>query len=252
MRNNYRVTAPLTVELIPTPIIKVFDPWVPIGAELLIEGTSLDNNTVVTIDGVEAIIGSNNGSEMVVIVPDGIPDDLPLELEVSTTYGSAIAPTPFIARENLLFNGQLSLGAGDEFEGWEKLNGGDGMTEVVGEEAFGGGRSMRVVGAANNPWNTQLASTPVQLEFEGEYTILFYAKAEAEGAVMRVSQSQWDGNGADYFYGPDTELERDWKIYSFPLTVDKDLPEHRTVFDMGQTNVPFLIDHLALVPGTVD
>ncbi|MCB0642592.1 MAG: carbohydrate binding domain-containing protein, partial [Phaeodactylibacter sp.] len=59
-------------------------------------------------------------------------------------------------------------------------------------------------------------------------------------------------NGADYFYGPDTELSTDWKVYSFPLTIGKDLPEHRTVFDMGHTNIPLLIDHMALVPGTVE
>ncbi|MCB9286667.1 MAG: carbohydrate binding domain-containing protein [Lewinellaceae bacterium] len=252
MKNNYRVTGSITVELIPTPVIQSFDAWVPIGEELLITGTSLDNNTVVTIDGTEASIKSNTGTEMVVTVPAGIPDDRPLEVEITTSYGSTTTPTPFFARENLLYNGQLELGSGDEFDGWEKLNGGDGMTEVTGEDAFGGGRSMRVVGAASNPWNTQLASTPVQLDYQAEYTIIFYAKAEAEGAVMRVSQSQYDGNGADYFYGPDTELATEWKGYSFTLTVGKDLPEHRTVFDMGATNVPFLIDHMALVPGRVD
>ncbi|KAA3633834.1 MAG: hypothetical protein DWQ02_12465 [Bacteroidetes bacterium] len=251
MDNKYRVSSEITVDLIPTPVIKSFDAWVPVGGDLVITGTSLDNNTVVTIDGVEATISSNDGSNMVVVVPN-VPDDAPLVLEITTDYGTFTEVTPFFARENLIFNGDLSLGEGDEFEGWIKNNGGDGMTSVVGVDAFGGGRSMRVVGAASNPWNTQLGSAPMQLDYEGEYTILFYAKAEAEGAIMRVSQSFWDGNGADYFYGPDVELDTDWKVYSFPLTVTNDLPEHNTVFDMGHTDIPFLIDHMALVPGTLD
>lgn len=252
MINNYRVTSTLEVVATPIPIVTAFDAFVPIGGDLVFEGLNLDNNTSVMIDGVSATITSNTGNEMIVTVPDGIPDNLPLEIEIMTSFGELDIPTPFIARENLLVNGQLEDGEGDDFAGWEKLNGGDGMTSVIGEDAFGGGRSMRVVGAASNPWNTQFASTPVELEFEGQYTILFWAKAEAEGAIMRVSQSQWDGNGADYFYGPDVMLETEWKAYSFPLTVGKDLPTHRSVFDMGHTDIPFLIDHLALVPGTID
>ncbi|MCB0641926.1 MAG: IPT/TIG domain-containing protein, partial [Phaeodactylibacter sp.] len=158
MDNKYRETAKLTVELIPTPVIKTFDAWVPIGEEIVITGTSLDNNTTLTIGGVQATITSNTDTELKATVPSGIPDDQLLEIEVATTYGSYVATTPFLARENFIFNGQLDLGEGDEFEGWEKLNGGDQMTSVIGVDAFGGGRSMRVVGAAMNPWNTALAN----------------------------------------------------------------------------------------------
>lgn len=255
--NNKRATTTLAVDILPAPIITNITPWVPIGGELVITGTSLENNAVVTIDGVQADIVSTDGVTLVAIVPAGIPDDNYLDLVVTNDFGTFESPIPFFPRENILLDGQLNNGEGDEFTSWEKLNGGEFMTELRANDAFAGGRSIRVEPPGGNPWDSQLASTPVQLEFGESYTALFWAKGEAAGAEMRISASQWDGNGADYFYshGNDEvgfELSSSgWTAHAVSFEVTNDLPEHKIVFDMGKGSVPFGIDHMALVKGAL-
>ncbi|UOB16164.1 carbohydrate binding domain-containing protein [Abyssalbus ytuae] len=258
MADNYRVRFPFKVLLRPIAVIEYFDAFVPVGGELVIKGTSLNSeyNPQVTIGGVEATIVSNTPTEIIVTVP-GVPDDEALEIEINTIHGTTVTTTAFIARENLLSNSQLSEGSGDDFTGWTKLNGNDGMTEVTGDEAYGGGRSLRVVGAGNpsQPWATQFAADGVPLVLGEEYTVLLWAKLESGSSdedIMRVSVSQYDGNGADYFYGDAVQLDNTWKPYSWTFTVGKDLPTHRVVLDMGFSSSPFLIDHIALIPGAIN
>ncbi len=251
MRDNRRVTYPLEVLLAPRPVIQGFTPFVAIGEDLVITGTSLDNNTSITIDGVDATVVSASDTELIATVPDGVNDGGPISFEITTDYGTTEPTTAFYARENELANSDMESGEGDEFTDWEKLNGGDGMTAVTGDDGYGGTRSMHVVPANSNPWNSQFASTSVPLIFGETYTIVLWAKAEAAGAIMRVSVSQWDGNGADYFYGETVELSTSWEQYTWTFEVTNDLPTHRVVLDMGEGNVPFVIDHIGLVPGVL-
>ena len=258
MANNFRVTHPLEVLLRPTPNILRFDAWVPVGEEMLIEGLSFNQeyNLVVTIGGVPATITSNTDTELSVTVPS-VPDDEFLDISITSIHGETTASTPFLARENLLPNGDLYDGSGDEFTDWEVLNPGNGLTELIGDAAFGGGRSMRVQPTGGNPWDTQLASKAVVLEMDAVYTVVWWAKAEAEGAEMRISASQYNhhGAGSDYFYSHGNgevgfEISSaGWVAYSATFTVGADLPDHKIVFDMGRGNIPFAIDHMALVPG---
>ncbi|WP_082331887.1 carbohydrate binding domain-containing protein [Mangrovimonas xylaniphaga] len=252
MVNDYRVHFNIEVLLTPVPIIQNFDAFVAVGSNVTITGTSFNAgyNPVVTIDDVPATIVSNTDTELVVTVPAGVDDNAFLDLTVSNDFGEATASTAFVARQNFLVNSTLSEGSGDEFTGWEKLNGGETMTELTGNDAYGGGRSMRVAPAGGNPWDRQFASTPTPLTFGEQYTIILFAKAESAGAQMRVSVSQWDGNGADYFYGDTVEISNaDWLPYTWTFTVTNDLPTHKVVLDMGMGSVPFGIDHIALVPG---
>lgn len=251
MKGDVRETHEFEVLLKPVPVIQSFDPFVPVGSDLTIVGTGLDNSTQVTIDGVPASIVSASDTELVVTVPDGINTSSAVGFEITTTFGSSTPSTAFYARENELANSDLSLGEGDEFTDWEILNPGTGITAVTGEAAYGRGRSMRVVGTGGNPWDAQVASTGVQLDFGEQYTIVLWAKGEAAGAQMRVSVSQWDGNGADYFYGETVDLSTNWEQYTWTFTVTNDLPTHRVVLDMGMTNVPFIIDHIGLAPGSL-
>ena len=110
---------------------------------------------------------------------------------------------------------------------------------------------MRVVPAAGNPWDRQVASTAVPLNFGDVYTVVLWAKGETAGAQMRVSVSQYDGNGADYFYGETVEMSTNWEQYTWTFTVTNDLPTHRVVLDMGMGAVPFAIDQIGLVPGSI-
>ena len=254
MVDNYRVTYPFEVLLTPVPIIQAFDKaYAAAGESVTITGTSFnaEYNPVVTFDGMEASITSNTPTQLVVTVPAGVSDIDYLEVEVSNNFGSGTATTAFVARQNLLVNSQLNQGSGNDFTGWEKLNGGDTMTELTGNAAYGGGRSMRIAPAGGNPWDRQLASTPTPLNFGEEYTIILFAKAEAAGAQMRVSVSQYNGSGADYFYGETKEISNTaWLPYTWTFTVTNDLPTHKVVLDMGMGSVPFGIDHIALVPGS--
>src|SRR5690606_14762599 len=87
--------------------------------------------------------------------------------------------------------------------------------------------------------------------FGEEYTLILWAKAVDPGAFFRFSISQYDGNGADYFYGEDKVLENTWQPYSWTFTVSNNLPSHRAVLDMGASTGAFMVDHIALVPGAV-
>lgn len=256
--NNNRVKESLTVALTPIPEILAFDAFVPVGGEMTITGTSFDAeyNLVVTIGDVEAAITSQSPTELVVTVP-AVPDNEALEVKIVSVHGEYVEPTAFIAQENLLANSQLTAGSGDDFNSWEKLGGGDLMVELSGEAAYGGKRSIHISPSSGNPWSIQLASAPVQLEMDAEYTVVFWAKGDDAGAEMRISASQWDGNGADYFYSHENDeigfelSEVAWLPHAVTFTVGKDLPEHKVVFDMGKGSVPFAIDHMALFKGVI-
>ena len=249
--DNKRATTNLTVNILPAPIITSITPWVPIGGELIITGTSLENNAVVTIDGVEAAIVSTDGVTLVATVPDGVPDDNYLDVVVTNDFGTYESPIPFFARENLLANGDFTSGSGVDIDNWEKLNGAERMNAITGDDAFAGGRSLMVDAASGNPWDNQLASDGIPLEFGEDYSLLIWGKAIDAGAFMRFSISQFDGNGADYFYGEDKTFSGNWEAYSWSFNVTNDLSTHRAVLDMGASTGAFMIDHVALVKGSL-
>lgn len=247
MLNNYRVTNPFEVLLRPIPEIYAISPSAAAeGEEVTLAGVNLDNLVSTTIGGVAADIVSATNDRLVLTVPGGLTLNSPAEIEVATSEASAISTSIFYVGPNIVANSDFEAGSGDDYDDWSKLNGGDQMTELTGDDAYFG-RSIRIVGAAANPWNTQLASLPTPLNFGSEYTILLWAKAEADGAQMRVSVSQFDGNGADYFYGETVDIPTEWTQLSWTFEVTNDLPTHRVVLDMGMTNVPFALDNVSLI-----
>jgi len=251
MPRNVRATYVFEVVLKPSPVITSFDAYVPVGGDLVIKGSSLNNNTSVTVDGISATVVSAGDSELVVTVPSGVDETSAIEFEITTTYGVAKPTTAFYARESVIPNSDLEAeGDGVPFAGWELLNAGDGAITAI-TSGYGGSRSMRVVPAAGNPWDRQVASTAVPLNFGDVYTVVLWAKGETAGAQMRVSVSQYDGNGADYFYGETVEMSTNWEQYTWTFTVTNDLPTHRVVLDMGMGAVPFAIDQIGLVPGSI-
>lgn len=253
MLKNVRATYIFEVLLKPTPVITSFNPFVAVGSDLVIEGTSLNNETTVTVDGVNASIVSVSDTELVVTVPSGVNESAAIDFEITTTYGSASPFTAFYARESAISGSDLeTVGESSLFEGWVLLNdGGGAITAVTGSQGYGGSRSMRVEPAGGNPWDRQVASDAVPLNFGEEYTVVLWAKGESSGAIMRVSASQYDGAGADYFYGETVELSTSWEQYTWTFTVGKDLATHRLVLDLGQGSVPLLIDQIGLVPGSI-
>lgn len=249
MLNEYRETTSMEVLLRPIPEIHAISPGAAdIGEEVTIRGLNLSALTSAKIGGVDAQIVSASNQELVLKVPSGLPVNAPATIEVATSEASAASTSVFYVGPNLIANSDFEDGSGDDFTDWEKLNGGDQMTGVTGDNAYYG-RSMRVVGAMANPWNTQLASKEMQLNLNSEYTLVFWAKAEADGAIMRVSSSQYNhhGAGSDFFYGEDKVIPTEWTQLTWTFTVTADLPSYKMVLDMGTTNVPFLIDNITLI-----
>lgn len=249
MEKGYRVTNPLEVLVRPIPEIEAISPSAAdIGETVTIRGINLGELSSATIGGMEATIVSASNSELVLEVPGGLPINTEAVIELSTTEATTTSESVFYVGPNLVANSDLEGGSGDEFDNWEKLNGGDQMTGVTGTEAYFG-RSMHIVPANNNPWNTQLATQEMQLNLNSEYTAFFWAKAEAEGAIMRVSSSQFNhhGSGSDFFYGETVDIPTEWTQLSWTFTVTADLPSYKLVLDMGEGNVPFLIDNVTLI-----
>ncbi len=249
MLNNYRVTAELEVMTRPIPsIFGLSTNAAAPGEEVTIAGMNLDMLTSVTFGGIEANVVSATNAELVVVVPDGPPLNTAAVIELMTSEITETYADTFFVGTNYAANGGLDAGSGDDFAGWEKLNGGAGLTSVSGEDAYFG-RAVRVVGAANpdQPWRTQFATALTPLNFGSEYTMMMWVKGEAPGAQMRISASRFDGNGADYFYGETKEIPTEWTQISWTFEVTNDLPEHSVVLDMGFTDIPFVIDNIVLV-----
>jgi hypothetical protein len=242
---GHRVNTEFEVLVRPIPIIHSISPSAAApGETVTITGSSLDNLQSITVGGVSASVdASSTAEELIFTVPDGLPENTPATITISKTSGETSSESIFYVGENLIANSDLEQGSGNDFDNFVKLNGADGMTAVTGDAAFAG-RSMRIVGAAGNPWDTQLATDPIPLIDGVEYTIMLWARAEEEGAIMRVSVSQFP---QDYFYGDDISLTTEWEQYSWTFT-GQELPEgSRIVLDMGTTNVPFVIDNITLV-----
>ncbi len=251
MLNNYRVTAAFEMLVRPIPEIYAISPSAGApGDQITIAGLNLGSLQSLTVANIEATIVSATNAELVFEVPDGAPNNQPAEIKLTTEEVEVTNETVFFVGQNMIQNSDFEAGSGDDFDSWEKLNGGDQMTEVSGNDAYYG-RSIRIVGANNpdQPWRTQLASAEMQLNFESEYTAMMWVKAEAEGASMRISASQFNhhGSGSDYFYGDQMEIPTEWTQLTWTFTVGADLPSHKLVLDMGFTDVPFLVDNVILI-----
>lgn len=251
MLNNYRVPVDFEMLVRPIPEIYAISPSAGApGEQITIAGLNLGSLISLTVANIEATIVSATNNELVFEVPAGAPNNQPAEVKLTTEEVEVVNETVFYVGDNQIVNSDFEAGSGDEFDSWEKLNGGDQMTEVAGADAYYG-RSIRIVGANNpdQPWRTQLATAEMDLNFESEYTVLMWAKAEAEGAIMRVSASQFNhhGSGSDYFYGDDMEIPTEWTQLTWTFAVEVDLPSHKLVLDMGHTDVPFLVDNVTLI-----
>ena len=240
----YRVVTEFEVLLRPTPVISSLSSTaVAPGSELTIKGLSLnaEYNPTVSIGGANAAITSNTETEIKVTVPA-------LELyeqatvEVTTMHGNAKTKFLFYAGANLIVNGELENGSANDFDNWGKWNGGDGMTEISGDDAYFG-RAMHVVGAGNptGQWRTQFASDPIVLEEGREYTVILLAKAESDAGSMRISTNP------AFYYGPDQDIPNTWTQLAWTFTAQE--TEARVVLDMGATSNPFVVDNITLIPG---
>jgi hypothetical protein len=140
------------------------------------------------------------------------------------------------------FTGSLVANGGfeDGLTNWTTLNGAHAISTT---EFHSGSASMTATGAASNPWNTQLASDPMDMVAGTDYKISFWAKAAGPDGIFRISMSQYDGNGSDFFYSSDLDIPEDWTYFTFVVTA-ANVPsgEYKLLFDMGATGQTFFVD----------
>lgn len=245
MPDGYIVTANVAVVARPFPIITAVTPSAaPEGGEVTIKGTSLDNLQSVTIGDVEASVVSSSATELVITVPAGLATGVATELKVVTSGGEATPSTNFYVGENLLLNGDLELGDGDDFTNWGKWNGGDGMTATTADGEAYDGRSLRAVGAGGDAWRTQFVSDLATTEIGAEYKLFMLIKAQpgspGDGGNVRFSTNP------DALYSGNYDITSEWQQIEWTFVANAE--QTRAVLDLGViADAIYFVDNITLI-----
>lgn len=150
-----------------------------------------------------------------------------------TVQPSRLPPT---GPKNILPNGDLELGDGDNFDNWGMWNGADRMTAET-TEIYSGARALKVVNpAAGNSWDAQFVSDPIELEVDKEYTASMWIKGET--ATVRFSTNA----AAGALYGPDYTVTSEWQQVTWNFVAND--ASTRIVLDMGVSQATFYIDDI--------
>lgn len=140
---------------------------------------------------------------------------------------------------NLLANGSLEQGDGDDFTGWTKLNGAAGVTATTAEVRTGS-RAMQVVSTGGNEWDVQVASDRVTTVVDTSYTASMWIKAAAAGGQVRFSTSA--DAGAKYQGLQD--VGTDWTQITWDFTAND--VATGVVLDMGASDATYYVDDISL------
>lgn len=147
---------------------------------------------------------------------------------------------------NLIENGDFEAGTLDPWEGW-----GNESTRAVSAEGEGYGDSDYAM-VLTNPTEAQLYEAQQvytldePLEAGTEYTVSFYAKADAPAVIQY--QLQNPDYAADYSGGLDVGTTWSQIVTTITPTADD---RNKIVFDFGQTATTFYIDDVVLTSGEV-
>jgi hypothetical protein len=245
MPDGYIVTSDINLVARPYPIIKALSTSAAQeGEEVTITGTSLDNLQSVSIGDVEATVVSSTASELKITVPSGLEQNIPVSIKVVTNGGEVTSPGTFYVGENLLLNGNIESGDGDEFTNWSKFNGGDGMTATTNESEAYFGRSLRAVGAGGDAWRTQFASDLANTEIGVEYTLSMWIKAQpgtpGVGGNVRFSTNP------NALYSGNYDITSEWQQIEWVFTANA--AQTRAVLDLGVvTDAVYYIDNITLI-----
>ena len=246
MADGYIVTEEINLNVRPIPIIQGLSTnAAQEGEQVILRGISLDNLQNVKIGDIDANVVSSTATELVITVPSGLTVNEASNITVVTDGGESVAPGKFWISDNLLLNGGLEVGDGDEFVNWSKFNGADLMTATTeAEEAFFG-RSLRAVGFGGDAWRTQLASDATALEVDADYTLSMLIKAQqgtpGNGGNIRFSTTP------DALYSANYEITTEWQQIEWTFTANT--TPASVVLDLGVTeNAVYFIDNITLVP----
>ena len=167
-------------------------------------------------------------------------------LQTSQTVTITLPPPPDVSfsinPENLLKNGYLTEGDGDDFTNWGQNNGADRMT-AQSSEVLVGNRALKVTNDVDgNPWETQFVSDAFATTNGENYTASMWVKGGA--AAIRFSTNP--GVGGDQYAG-DHNVTSTWSQYSWTFTANSDTT--LLALDMGTNAAEFFVDAIEVVAG---
>lgn len=245
MADGYIVEKNIEVIPRPFPIIETVSPSAAAeGEQVTLTGTSLNNLQSVTIGEVEASVVSSTATELIITVPAGLAPGVAAEISVVTTGGEANPPLSFYVGQNLLLNGGLELGSGDDFTNWGKWNGGDGMTATTEAGDAYVGRSLRAVGAGGDAWRTQFVSDEVPTQVGAEYKLFMLIKGDqgtpGVGGNVRFSTNP------NALYSGNYDITADWQQIEWTFTANSEMT--RAVLDLGViADAVYFVDNITLI-----
>ncbi len=245
MPGGYIVTSDISLVARPFPIIEALSTnAAQEGEEVTLIGTSLDNLQSVSVGEVEANVVSSSASELVITIPSGLPENLAAPIKVVTNGGEATAPGTFYVGQNLLLNGGLEQGDGDEFTNWSKFNGGEGLTATTTDGEAYYGRSLRALAVGGDAWRTQFASDSAPTEVGVEYTLSMWIKAQSgtpgDGGNIRFSTNP------DALYSANYDITTEWQQIEWVFTANT--TPTMAVLDLGVVaDAVYYVDNVTLV-----
>lgn len=243
-----------TINVVALPSISAFVPTsASVGETITVIGQNFDIVTGVRVGAVNATIASKTGSVIKFAVPDGAATGKVILVSAAGTATSATdlssctGITSGDCNPGLNSNSGFETGAGDNFDNWNKFNGGAKIvatTSVDANEVFRGTRALKVVRdgtitPGTDQWRIQLASDFVPLENGASYTVSAWVRAAVAGGAFRFS------NQDAAQYGPDTAIPVSWTKISWTFTANA--AQKRIVLDMnGAPVTTFFIDDVKI------
>jgi hypothetical protein len=246
------------IQLVPLQAISSFSPYTAAAGETVtMIGVNLHLVTGVRLGTVDAAIASQSNNVLKFTMPNGAPTGrITLLAEAANTNSvtdlvscSDNSSNPDCA-VGLNQNVSFENGTGDNFDNWNKQNGGTLMTATtVPGEVFNGNRGVKVTRdgtLGNGQWRIQLVAAAVPTTVGASYTVSFWAKASVAGGAVRVSTNP--GGPSDQ-YTADQEVTTQWQRLSFTITSIA-TASTRVSLDMNGNNTAaatFFIDDVKLV-----
>lgn len=242
------------IDVVPLPAIIGFTPYgAATGETVTVFGTNFDIVSGVKLGDVSGTITSQTSTVLKFTVPAGITTG---KISLISPAGSGNSTQDLIACTanpavsdcvaGVNLNWGFELGSGDNFDNWNKFNGGTLMTATTNaNEVYRGSRAMKVVRdgtLASGQWRIQLASDLTAMDVGASYTVYVWAKATVAGGAMRVSTAP------TALYTGDQSVPTTWTRLAFTFTANE--TPARIVLDMNGNNTAattFYIDDVKLI-----
>jgi len=241
------------IEVVPFQAISSFTPFSAAeGETVTLLGVNLDLVTGVKVGTADATVISQTPTVLKFSMPAGAETSkimLASEAGISASRSDLIScsadPSGMGCKQGLNQNTGFEDGAGDDFTGWAKQNGGQFMfaTTVPGE-VFGGNRAIKVARdgtLSSGEWRLQLHTNFVDTEIGASYTVTLWARATVAGAGIRLSLSPDTG-----LYTATAPVTTEWQLFTFEVPGER-IQNAQTKFslDMNANNTvatTFFID----------